>query len=156
MSRIPMLSCLPFFTVIYFLMAAGALTLLTVALLSPTEVEIKNGGNDVKFHRTDLRYFSIATVFMIFWIYQLSHDSTEFIIASTVAQWYFTIDKSKLSSPILTAVYYLLRYNYGSVAFGSLLIAILKFLRAIMYYITTKLDEYKLGFLTCVINFEFS
>jgi len=152
MSRIPMLSCLPFFTVIYFLMAAGALTLLTVALLSPTEVEIKNGGNDVKFHRTDLRYFSIATVFMIFWIYQLSHDSTEFIIASTVAQWYFTIDKSKLSSPILTAVYYLLRYNYGSVAFGSLLIAILKFLRAIMYYITTKLDEYKLGFLTCMLN----
>lgn len=50
--------------------------------------------------------------------------------------WYFAQpDGNNLHAPILTSVYRLFRYHFGSIAFGSLLVAIIQFVRLILEFI---------------------
>jgi len=151
-TRVPLITCQPLMSIVYFLVVGSALFVLTFALLSPTEPNVQDNGTNVTFEQGPLYYFAIGSAFMIFWIYQISHDSTEFVIASSVAQWYFTTEDETLSSPILTAIGYLVRYQLGSIAFGSLLIAMIKFIRAILYYICSKLDQAKMNFVKSLLN----
>ncbi len=67
--------------------------------------------------------------------------------------------KDSLGVPILSSIWRLIRYHLGSVALGSFIIAVIKFLRAIMYYVEKRLksqsggggpvNSVALGFLKC-------
>ncbi|XP_076320021.1 choline transporter-like protein 1 isoform X3 [Tachypleus tridentatus] len=65
-----------------------------------------------------------------FWLTQFIIACQHVVIAGSVASWFFTRDKSQLDSPIWTSFYRLVRYHLGSIALGSLLIALLKLVRA--------------------------
>ena len=62
-----------------------------------------------------------------------------FIVASTAGCWYFSegegVNNKVVDKPIRKSVYNLLRYHLGSIAFGSLILAIVWIIRAILNYI---------------------
>lgn len=70
-------------------------------------------------------------VFGFIWFTQFLFGCQDFVIGGAVSKWFFTRNKSKLSFPILISFAHLIRYHLGSVCFGSLLIAIIQFIRAI-------------------------
>ncbi|XKL64868.1 hypothetical protein PGB90_004954 [Kerria lacca] len=74
------------------------------------------------------RGFNIVAVF---WIIQFMIGCQHMIIAGAVATWFFTRKKSTLSSPITKSYGYLFNYHLGTVALGSLLIAIVQIIRLI-------------------------
>ncbi|XP_066901470.1 choline transporter-like protein 1 [Halyomorpha halys] len=68
----------------------------------------------------------------MFWMTQFCIGCQHMVIGGAVATWFFTRDKSELSHPIKTSTKRLIKYHLGSVAFGSLLIALVQFVRAIL------------------------
>lgn len=71
-------------------------------------------------------------------------------ILLTPSNYYFNVyrDKKELDSPIYNSFYKLIRHHLGTAAFGSLLIAFIKFIRTILsvfqvssYYVRSILFE---------------
>lgn len=85
-------------------------------------------------------YFEVAG---ILWINAMKIALTQFIIACTVSIWYFTREKAGYRA-ICRSAYYSIRYHLGSLAFGSLLLSLVKLVKFILWYIREKI--YKQGF----------
>nr|KAG5709578.1 hypothetical protein BaRGS_001628 [Batillaria attramentaria] len=73
------------------------------------------------------------------WVTQFIIGCERLTISSAVALWYFTRDKTRLSSPVSRSVFRLIRYHMGSVAFGSLIIAFVVLIRWILSFIEGRL-----------------
>jgi len=59
--------------------------------------------------------------------------------ALAVSTWYFTRDKSTTGNlTVLSSIHKAFRYHMGSAAFGSLIIAIIKTIRAVIMYLQSK------------------
>lgn len=71
-------------------------------------------------------------VFALLYFAQFFIGCSQFIVASAVASWYFTHNKKNLDSPLLRGYTFLIRYHLGTVAFGSFIIAFVKFGRLIL------------------------
>ncbi|OMJ83106.1 hypothetical protein SteCoe_16026 [Stentor coeruleus] len=85
-------------------------------------------------------YFEIVG---ILWINSMKIALTQFIIACTVSIWYFSRNTSGIHA-ITKSAYYSIRYHLGSLAFGSLLLSFVRFIKFLLWYIKEKL--YKAGF----------
>ena len=85
-------------------------------------------------------YFEIVG---IIWINSMKIALTQFIIACTVCIWYFKRDKASWGS-VCTSTYYAFRYHLGTLAFGSLLLSVVKIIKYILWYLQEKV--YKSGF----------
>ena len=72
-------------------------------------------------------------------------------LAGVFAQWYWTHDKSKLPCCSLSASLANATYHLGTVAFGSLLIAIIRFIRAILNQIEKKLLAHHNDLTRCLL-----
>jgi len=81
--------------------------------------------------------------FIIYWSYA--------VVAGVFAEWYFSpwdeanTDSKKMApgSPLFRSMWRVARYHTGTVAFGSLIIAIIRFIRAIFLYIEAKLIDWE-------------
>ena len=62
-------------------------------------------------------------------------------LAGAFASWYWTMDKKNNlpTTPLLSSFWRTLRYHVGSLAFGSLIIAIIQMIRAGLEYLEYKL-----------------
>ncbi|XP_064485322.1 choline transporter-like protein 2 [Ornithodoros turicata] len=69
---------------------------------------------------------------LFFWLVQIILNSQLFVIAASVSSWYFTRDKTHMKSPVTTGIRYLVCYHLGSIVFGSLIVACIKLLRALV------------------------
>ncbi|XP_072031971.1 choline transporter-like protein 1 isoform X2 [Amphiura filiformis] len=76
----------------------------------------------------------------------------QFVIAASVADWYFTREKKKYSSPILKAIGRLTSYHLGSMVFGAFIILLVKIPRAILLYIQYKLKDSANEVAKCVLK----
>lgn len=85
-------------------------------------------------------YFEIVG---IIWISSMKIALTQFIIACTVCIWYFNRDKAAWGS-VCKSAYIAIRYHLGTLAFGSLLLSLIKIIKYILWYIQEKV--YKSGF----------
>ncbi|PNF24373.1 Choline transporter-like protein 1 [Cryptotermes secundus] len=68
----------------------------------------------------------------LFWFVQFCMGCQHMIIAGAVAKWFFTRNKSNLGFPILRSFSNLVRYHLGTVAMGSLIIALVQLIRSIL------------------------
>jgi choline transporter-like protein 2/4/5 len=74
-------------------------------------------------------YFFFATL----WTNSLLQAMTIFIIASACCMWYYSHGPGiELNSPVIKSTYMIFRYHFGSLAFGSFILAIIQFLQAIV------------------------
>lgn len=102
-------------------------------------------GNDVKYnyktfeYDRNTRYAFVYMIFCWFWTSEFIIAVGQIIVALSFACWYFTKDKSKVTSrTFLWAMKACARYHLGTAAYGSLVIAIIKTIRAILAYIQRK------------------
>ena len=82
----------------------------------------------------------------------------QFVIASTACIWYFEqsdLIPEKTLSPVCKSFYRAFRYHLGSLAFGSLLVAIVQFMIVILEYIKSKVGDAggeKVKLIKCLIT----
>jgi len=82
-----------------------------------------------------LEYYMIYHLFGGLWITAFVGASVQFIIASSVAMWYFSQGTGQgASGTVRKSTWRLFRYHFGSIAFGSLILAIVQLIRIILAY----------------------
>ena len=74
------------------------------------------------------------------------------VIAGAVAKWYFTMNKKDdlPLAPVSQSFMRTVRYHMGSVALGSLIIAIVQFVRLVLEYIDRKTKAAQVRAVLCV------
>jgi len=141
----PLIILQPFYTVIAVALFLGYWTITLLYIVACKDAVIKEFSYaDLVKYETDefMKYAVWYHVFGLFWVTQFLVACQLLIIAGAAAAWYFTRDKSKLGwFPILASFYRAVRYHLGTLAFGSLIIAIIQFITAILTYIQAKLGN---------------
>uniref|UniRef100_A0AAG5D3B7 Choline transporter-like protein n=1 Tax=Anopheles atroparvus TaxID=41427 RepID=A0AAG5D3B7_ANOAO len=91
-------------------------------------------------------YFHALNVLGFFWGICFVSAFSEMVLAFTFATWYWTKQKSRVPFFVLTrGIMLTLFYHLGTLAFGSLIIAICKIIRAFLEYLDHKLKRYDNG-----------
>merc|ERR1712072_334164 len=83
-------------------------------------------------------------LFGYFWVTQFIAALGEMVLAGAAASWYFRTEemqKEPIKKPLLKSFKRALKYHLGSIAFGSLIIAIIKFIRAVVAYVQAKCNK---------------
>lgn len=81
-------------------------------------------------------------MFGFFWIMAFIIAILQFTVASTVALWYFNAGSDAGDSvSVCKGVYWAFRYHLGSLAFGSLLIAIVTMIKVLFEYFAKKYEK---------------
>ncbi|KAL3285303.1 hypothetical protein HHI36_019412 [Cryptolaemus montrouzieri] len=80
---------------------------------------------------TSLMMFTIVyTLFMFLYSGAFLGGCQQVVVSGAISTWYFTREKDNiLGSPVADSLRILTRYHLGSVAFGSLVISVMKFIR---------------------------
>jgi len=72
-------------------------------------------------------------LFYLFWILEFAKAISQIVIAMSVAKWYFSRDKSSIGSgTVIRSISASIYYHSGTAAIGSLLIAVIRLIRAIL------------------------
>jgi choline transporter-like protein 2/4/5 len=131
---------------------------LSVYLYSSGEIEKSNGSflPDVKWTSTT-RYAWWYHLFALFYINAFLNAYNTFVLASSACIWYWKPSKDTREFPVYKSFFRAGRYHLGSIAFGSLIVAVIRFMIAILEYIKQKIDATKVGekagkFYKCLIS----
>jgi len=103
------------------------------------------------------KYAFLYLLFCWFWTSEFILAFGQLVVALSFTAWYFTRDKGSIGqSTVVWALKTTTRYHMGSAAFGSLIIAIIKTIRAVIAYLQrqakrsgNKLAMYLLACLQC-------
>ncbi|CAG9762843.1 unnamed protein product [Ceutorhynchus assimilis] len=88
-------------------------------------------------------YLQAINVFGFFWLAFFVSALGQMVLAQVFAQWYWTMKKRHLPFFALTSAFYrTIRYHLGTLAFGSLIIAICRMIRLCLEYLDRKLKKY--------------
>ena len=82
--------------------------------------------------------------FCFLWTMNFIASAGSMVIAISTAKWYFTPPEERnsiTSTTVFTSYGTFLRYHIGSVAFGSLIIAIVQFIRSVLLYIERQVKQ---------------
>jgi ferredoxin len=91
-------------------------------------------------------------LFIWFWTSQFIVAIGQLTIAMATTAWYFTKDKSTIGNEtVLWATRTSLIYHAGTAAFGSLIVAIFKTIRAVLAYIQRKLAAHNNKCIQCIL-----
>jgi hypothetical protein len=81
-------------------------------------------------------------LFCFFWSGQFILAMGEIVFAMAVSKWYFCRDKDEIGNlTVIKSATTSIWYHSGTAAFGSLLIAIIKLIRAFIAYLQKKAEE---------------
>lgn len=87
------------------------------------------------------RYAWWFHLFALFYVNEFIKALSCFVYASAACIWYFTHEKGSDERPVCTSFKRAFRYHLGSLAFGSLIIAIIRFLMVVLEYVKKKVDK---------------
>ncbi|KXJ81684.1 hypothetical protein RP20_CCG018454 [Aedes albopictus] len=113
--------------------------------------------NDTNIHQEinspkEVGYFHAINVLGFFWGICFVSAFGDMVLAFTFATWYWTFRKKELRFFVLTTGFLrTVRYHLGTLAFGSLIIAICKIIRACLEYVDHKLRKYDNGVVKAVL-----
>lgn len=86
-----------------------------------------------------MNYMLFYHLFGLLWTNQFLQAVGYMTIAGAVAEYYWTLDKTGIRRlPIARSFYRVCRYHLGSIAFGSLIIAIVQTVRLVLEYVDQK------------------
>jgi solute carrier family 44 protein 1 (choline transporter-like protein) len=92
-----------------------------------------NNNNSVKYIKdTTMIITRWYNLLAFFWFTQFVIGCQHMVIAGAVATWFFSRNKSNLGSPLLNSFYILVKYHIGTVALGSLILAVINFIRFVL------------------------
>ncbi|XP_052789290.1 choline transporter-like protein 2 isoform X2 [Mya arenaria] len=86
-------------------------------------------------------YLQIYNLFMLFWLVNFCIALGEMALAGAFASYYWAFEKPRdiPTFPLLNSVGRCFRYHLGSLAFGSLIVAIIQIIRVFLEYLDHKL-----------------
>ncbi|GLH00595.1 Ctl2 [Gryllus bimaculatus] len=97
-------------------------------------------------------YFHAINIIGFFWVLCFISAFSDMALAGTFSTWYWTFKKSDVPFLALTwSIGRTLRYHIGTLAFGSLILAICRLIRVTLEYIDAHLRKYDNGFVKCVM-----
>lgn len=73
----------------------------------------------------ETRYFVYYKIFSLLWVLAFLMYSSSFVLISVACIWYFSSSRHHLGSPILKGFLWAWFYHIGTLAFGSLLLAVI-------------------------------
>jgi len=119
----------------FFVFALWVFGLFAMVCLIGTAIFVVNGPDIFtsiqSYTSSSLGYFYYM-VFGTLWLNSFLMAITIFVIAAACTVWYFSKSPGvQLDSPICSGFYMTFRYHFGSLAFGSLIIAIIQFVQFI-------------------------
>ncbi|CAN0430146.1 unnamed protein product, partial [Discosporangium mesarthrocarpum] len=119
-----------------YLASSGEITTGTVTT-SAGEITVKSFQ-----YTTNIRYAALYLLFSYFWTSEFITALGQIVVAMAVAMWYFTRDKSEIGSlTVVQASCTSVIYHSGTAAFGSLIIAVIKTVRAVVAYFQKKAKD---------------
>ena len=87
------------------------------------------------------KYFIYAALFFFFWVTAFLIAVADYVLIVAVCSWYFTENTDKRGNfSILKGYWWSIRYNMGSLLFGSFIIAVVWSIRIIFEYIQRKIQ----------------
>ena len=89
-------------------------------------------------------WFQVYNLFGLLWLVFFLEAFGEMVMAGVFASWYWTFDKANdlPVRPVSGSLYRTCRYHLGSLAFGSLVLSILRFVRLLIEAAEAKLRQY--------------
>lgn len=94
-------------------------------------------------HTPLINWFIVYNVFGFLWLSFFISAFCDMVLACTFATWYWTFKKKDLPFFTLTkAIFQTSFYHLGTLAFGSLILAICRMIRLVLEYIDRKLKKY--------------
>ncbi|KAK3576036.1 hypothetical protein CHS0354_005192 [Potamilus streckersoni] len=99
-------------------------------------------------------YLQIYNLFMLFWLVNFFMAFGQMALAGAFASYYWAWEKPKdiPMFPLLSSVGRCFRYHLGTLAFGSLIVAIIQLIRVMLEYIEAKLKEAENPVAKCIIK----
>ncbi|XP_021948484.1 choline transporter-like protein 4 isoform X3 [Folsomia candida] len=90
-------------------------------------------------------YFHLYNIFGVIWLLCFVNDLGDMVLAGSFAGWYWTFNRKKDLAlfPVASSFFRTVRYHLGTVAFGSLIISIIKFIRYFLEYVDAKTRQYQ-------------
>ena len=79
-------------------------------------------------------------IFALFYVTAVISALSQFIYASSACIWYFTHEKGTEDHPIAKSFKRAFRYHFGSLCFGALIIAIIRFIMVILEFVKKKVE----------------
>ena len=92
---------------------------------------------------TEGLYMQIYNLFGFFWGLFFIEALDQMVLAGAFASWYWVLNKKDVPKmPLMSSFYRTFRYHIGTLAFGSLIIAIIRMIRVMIEYIEDKLKQH--------------
>jgi hypothetical protein len=88
-----------------------------------------------------IRYAWWFHLFSLIYMNEFLKALSQFVYASSACIWYYSHDKGTDEKPIKTSFKRAFKYHWGSLAFGALIIAIIRFIMFFMEYVKKKVDQ---------------
>ncbi|KAL7520434.1 hypothetical protein ACHAWX_005161 [Stephanocyclus meneghinianus] len=96
-------------------------------------------------YSTNTKYAGLYMIFVWFWTSQFIVAVGQLAVAVAVSKWYFSRNRRNVgNSTFMKSIFVVLVYHLGTAAFGALIIAMIKTIRAILSYIQKKATKSKL------------
>uniref|UniRef100_A0A914QD51 Choline transporter-like protein n=1 Tax=Panagrolaimus davidi TaxID=227884 RepID=A0A914QD51_9BILA len=104
---------------------------------------------------THVQYMQVYNLFACFWMSCFVGAFSDITLAGAFASYYWAFQKPKdvPSFPVLSSAGRALRYHMGSLAFGSLILAIVKIIRFILEFLYQKLHASKNAVLKVIFTY---
>ena len=117
---------------LFFIISAAWIVywvILSVYLYSTGDFDRENSKIFASFKwKYEIRYLWWYHLFALLYIDAIISAFSQFVYASSASIWYFNHDKGTEGHLILTSFKRGFRYHFGSIAFGSLIVAIVRFI----------------------------
>lgn len=141
----PLMYFSPIFNIIIMALFTAVWLVYCVYLVTSGEITtLTENGIDYKKPILNVytRYSLVFMAFMWLWTMVFIHAASQWICAHSVVSWYFSPESAKVGSmQVIRSTLVFLRYHVGTVAFGSLVLALVQTLRTILIYIKSKLKN---------------
>eukprot|EP00039_Didymoeca_costata_P016944 m.308853 g.308853 ORF g.308853 m.308853 type:complete len:692 (+) comp16473_c0_seq23:194-2269(+) len=135
--EMPTIFCIPFCSV-FFILAWLAGWMYIMLYLATSEGFYRDENHQITTELSEEMQIKLAyMVLAFFWLIQMIVAMEEFIVASTIVIWYLQHGHTD-GFPLMESIWRLFRYHFGSLALGSLIIALIQFGRTILEYIEYK------------------
>lgn len=138
---IPVLFVLPILTILILIMFVVYWLLTALMIYSYGEyntIDLVMFGMSIK-KVTVAKVMWVYHLIALIWVSEFIFACQAMVISGSVARWYFTRDRKRLSAPVCVSLSHLLTYHMGSVAFGSFIITLIRFPRYVLMAIERKL-----------------
>ena len=136
--------CIIFVPILFFVLLIIWLAywlVMLVFLYSSGDFDKEGSKMIASFKMNDkLQYCFWFHIFSLFYITAIISAYSQFVYASSACIWYFTAEKGTESHIIAKSFYRGIRYHFGSLCFGALIIAIIRFMIFFLEYIKKKVE----------------